>query len=112
MEEFARVFAAIEENCAVDRMVSRLERCMFNEVRRYTACSIMEPFVNIIQHDDYRTVYQILRNMRNNHIDMEMEMQNLHEIIRRVVEHSRIDRRIHQILILVCEQCESLVPHP
>ncbi len=111
MEEFRRVFATVEENCNVERMVSRLERCMFNDTRRYTARLIMEPFLNIIQDDDYQTVCQILRNIRNNYID-NMEMQNFHEVLRRLVERSRIDHRIGQILTLVCEQCESLVPQP
>lgn len=111
MEEFTSVFATVEENCTVDRLVSRLERCMFNDTRRHTARLIMEPFVNIIQHDDYQTVCQILRNIRNNYMD-NMEMQNFHEALRRLVVRSRIDHRIRQILTLVCEQCESLVPQP
>lgn len=112
-DNFANLFANLYEECMIDRMVSRLETCVHRHTRRHIALRIMEPFVNIIHDNDYQTIFVMLQNLDNvNNILGNQDILNFHEMIHILVVRSRVDQRIHQILSLVCDQCEALDPRP
>jgi hypothetical protein len=74
----------------------------------------MGRFINVIHDNDYQTVFIMLQNLDNvnvNNADLvNAGVLNFHEMIRILVDRSRIDQRINQILELVCDQCEALDP--
>jgi hypothetical protein len=107
--DFVALLATVREDCMVDRFVSRIESCLFRQTRRHIFRSVMGSFVNIIQDGDYQNVYSVLANVNFNELD-DVQVLNVHGMIRNLVVHSRTDQRISQILLLACEQCESIVP--
>lgn len=110
-DNFVNLFATIQEDCLRERMVTRLKTCVHRNTRRFIALRIMEPFVNIMNDNDYQTVYVMLQNLNNNLNQLDnQDVLNFYEMIRALVHRSRVDHRIHQILSLVCDQCEALDP--
>jgi hypothetical protein len=113
-DNFVNLFANLYEECVIDRMVARLETCVHRHTRRYIALRIMGRFINVIHDNDYQTVFIMLQNLDNvnvNNADLvNAGVLNFHEMIRILVDRSRIDQRINQILELVCDQCEALDP--
>jgi len=115
-DNFVNLFANLYEECLIERMVSRLETCVYRRTRRHIALRLMGPFINIIDDNDYQTVFVMLQNLDNeNNLNENLDNQdvlNFREMIRILVHRSRIDQRINQILSLVCDQCEALDPRP
>ena len=109
--EFLYLLATVTEDCIVDRFVSRIENCIFRQTRRPIFRTVMGSFVNILQDGDYQNFYSLLTNANFNEFE-NVQVLNVHQMIRNLVLRSRVDHRIHQILLLACEQCESIVPQP
>lgn len=112
-DNFASLFANLYEECMIERMVSRLETCVHRHTRRHIALRLMGPFINIIDDNDYQTVFVMLQNLDNqdnvNNVNLDnRDVLNFRAMIRNLVHRSRIDQRINQILELVCDQCEAL----
>lgn len=114
-DNFVNLFANLYEECLIERMVSRLETCVSRRTRRHIALRLMGPFINIIDDNDYQTVFVMFQNLDNAYNEMNLDNRdvlNFREMIRILVHRSRIDQRINQILSLVCDQCEALDPRP
>ena len=111
-DNFVNLFANLYEECMIERMVSRLETCVHRNTRRHIALRLMGPFINIIDDNDYQTVFVMLQNLDNvNNVNLDnRDVLNFRAMIRNLVHRSRIDQRINQILSLVCDQCETLDP--
>lgn len=112
-DNFANLFANLQEECMIERLVTRLKTCVHRHTRRSIALRIMEPFVNLIHDNDYQTFCVMLHNLNNqDNVDNldNQDVLNFYEMIRILVHRSRVDHRIHQIFSLVCDQCEALDP--
>jgi len=111
-DNFVSLFANLYEECMIERMVSRLETCVHRHTRRHIALRLMGPFINIIDDNDYQTVFVMLQNLDNANNDdlVNAGVLNFRATTRNLVHRSRIDQRINQILELVCDQCEALDP--
>ena len=114
-DNFVSLFANLYEDCMIERMVYRLETCVHRHTRRHIALRLMGPFINIIDDNDYQTVFVMLQNLDNqeninniNNVLDNRDVLNFSAMIRNLVHRSRIDQRINQILSLVCDQCEAL----
>jgi hypothetical protein len=109
--DFVYLLATVTEDCMVDRFTSRIENCIFRHTRRNIFRTVLGSFVNVLQDAEYQNIYSLLVDTNFNEID-NVQVLNVHEMIRYFVLRSRVYNRILQILSLACEQCESIVPYP